>query len=260
MASPATPLAGWMLHRGGFATPRTGGTATRGRRTVTFKKPRTTAATQLAARTAARIARREAAEEAAAAQGLAAIRRALNTPAPQPRVVPNAPPGAPQKQPRENPSPRNMPKPQRLENNPQFKAAGYNKNIKNLKNTINKLQKNIASRNKNKNNKVDELRKRLSNSLSEIRELIKMRTNYMHSFSGIRGRPTNYYSPNTFSRYYRVPPVHRGLSQYYYYERPGVPRYVQQLPARVWHINQGGRGLPPVPFYPTRRQVRRARR
>ena len=169
-------------------------------------------------------------------------------------------PGAPLKP--KNPSPvQKLPTPKRLENNAQFKVAGFNKNIKNLKNTINKLQKNITTRNKNKNNKVSELQKKLSNSMRNIRELIKMRTEYMHRFSRIRGRPTNYYSPNTFSRYYRMPPVHRGLAQYYYYQQPGVPRYVQQLPAQVWRLNQGGRGLPPVPFYPTRRrQVGRARR
>jgi hypothetical protein len=185
---------------------------------------------------------------------------ATPAPPPRPEQSPNAP-GAPPRATRPpNASPRRRPTPRRLENNTQFKVAGFNKNIKNLKNTINKLQKNISTRNKNKNNKVSELQKKLTNYMTNIREMIKTRTEYMHRFSNIRGRPTNYYSPNTFSRYYRAPPVHKGLAQYYYYQQPGVPRYVQQLPARVWHINQGGRGLPPIPFYPTRRQVRRAPR
>lgn len=102
--------------------------------------------------------------------------------------------------------------------------------------------------------------RRSENNARELRQLIRQRDSYMHRFSGIRGTPTSYYNRN-FHRFYRLPPVHKGLAQYYYYQQPGVPRYVQQLPDRVWRINQGGRGLPPVPFYPTRRrQVRRARR
>jgi hypothetical protein len=101
--------------------------------------------------------------------------------------------------------------------------------------------------------------RRSENNVRELRQLIRQRDSYMHRFSSIHGTPTNYYNRN-FHRFYRLPSVHRGLAQYYYYQQPGVPRYVQQLPAQVWRINQGGRGLPPVPFYPIRRQARRAPR
>ena len=131
--------------------------------------------------------------------------------------------------------------------------------------------KSLTTRYKKLKEKLKAIQSRGENNARELRQLIKSQQNNllrqirerntsMHRYSRIQGYPTNYYSPNTFSRYYRMPPIHRGLAQYYYYERPGVPRYVQQLPAQVWRINQGGRGLPPVPFYPTRRQARRARR
>ena len=101
--------------------------------------------------------------------------------------------------------------------------------------------------------------RRSENNARELRQLIRQRDSYMQRFSSIRGTPTSYYNRN-FHRFYRLPPVHKGLAQYYYYQQPGVPRYVQQLPGRVWRLNQGGRGLPPVPFYPTRRQARRVPR
>jgi hypothetical protein len=108
-----------------------------------------------------------------------------------------------------------------------------------------------------------------STSSRELRELfteqrafmrqMRERENRAHRYSSIRGTPTNYYNRN-FHRLYRVPPSHQGLSRYYYYQQQGVPHYLQQLPGRVWKLNQSGRALPPVPFYPSRRRVGRVRR
>jgi hypothetical protein len=135
-----------------------------------------------------------------------------------------------------------------------------NTRYKQLKEKLKAIQNLASNRSRRSENNARELRQLIKSQQNNLLRQIRQRNMSMHRYSRIRGYPTNYYSPNTFSRYYRMPPVHRGLSQYYYYERPGVPRYIQQLPAQVWRINQGGRGLPPVPFYPTRRQARRARR
>ena len=140
-------------------------------------------------------------------------------------------------------------------------AKSITTRYKQLKEKLKAIQNLASNRSRRSENNARELRQLIRSQQNNLLRQIRQRNTRMHRYSRIRGYPTNYYSPNTFSRYYRMPPVHRGLSQYYYYERPGVPRYVQQLPPQVWRINQGGRGLPPVPFYPTRRrQVRRARR
>ena len=140
-------------------------------------------------------------------------------------------------------------------------AKSITTRYKQLKEKLKAIQNLASNRSRRSENNARELRQLIRSQQNNLLRQIRQRNTSMHRYSRIRGNPTNYYSPNTFSRYYRMPPVHRGLAQYYYYQRPGVPRYVQQLPPQVWRINQGGRGLPPVPFYPTRRrQVRRARR
>jgi hypothetical protein len=138
-------------------------------------------------------------------------------------------------------------------------AKSITMRYKQLKEKLKAIQNLASNRSRRSENNARELRQLIRSQQNTLLQQIRQRNMSMRRYSRLRGSPTNYYSPNTFSRYYRMPPVHRGLAQYYYYQQPGVPRYVQQLPPQVWRINQGGRGLPPVPFYPTRRQARRAR-
>ena len=127
---------------------------------------------------------------------------------------------------------------------PALPAKSINMRYKQLKEKLKAIQNLASNRSRRSENNAREMR--------QLIQQIRRQDSYMHRYSRIRGTPTNYYNRN-FHRFYRAP-VQRGLSQYYYYQQPGVPRYMQRLPGRVWRLNQGGRGLPPVPFYPTRRR------
>ena len=173
-----------------------------------------------------------------------------------PRLNPNQAPGAPGRAQRPAGQNNGRPSPRRLE--PQFiqvaAPKNYDAKIKKLKIKIEKLTKNleeaVKSKNKNKNNLV-ELKQLLKNQQRELISAIKERSSYFHRYSGIRGMlPTNYASPYSYHRYYRDP--HRNL--WMYYQNTGMPRYLSQLPARAWHLNQGGWGLPQVPFFTRRRR------
>ena len=130
-------------------------------------------------------------------------------------------------------------------------AKSITMRYKQLKEKLKAIQNLASNRSRRSENNARELRQLIKSQQNSLLRQIKQQNTYMHRFSRIRGTPTSYYNRN-FRRFYRAP-VQRGLAQYYYYQQPGVPRYVQQLPARVLRLNQGGRSLPPVPFYTRRR-------
>ncbi len=130
-------------------------------------------------------------------------------------------------------------------------AKSITMRYKQLKEKLKAIQNLASNRSRRSENNARELRQLIKSQQNSLLQQIKQQNTYMHRFSRIRGTPTSYYNRN-FRRFYRAP-VQRGLAQYYYYQQPGIPRYVQQLPARVLRLNQGGRGLPPVPFYTRRR-------
>ena len=131
-------------------------------------------------------------------------------------------------------------------------AKSITMRYKQLKEKLKAIQNLASNRSRRSENNARELRQLVKSQQNSLIQQIKQQDSYMHRFSRIRGTPTSYYNRN-FRRFYRAP-VQRGLAQYYYYQQPGVPRYVQQLPARVLRLNQGGRGLPPAPFYTRRRR------
>jgi hypothetical protein len=128
-----------------------------------------------------------------------------------------------------------------------------------LKAEIISLKNMVAKRSNSGGSGIRELRELAMEQQRALLRQMREREKRAHRYSSIRGTPTNYYNRN-FHRLYRVPRSHQGLNEYYYYQQHGGPRYLQQLPGRVWKLNQGGRGLPPVPFYPSRRRVRRVPR
>lgn len=126
---------------------------------------------------------------------------------------------------------------------------------KQLKEKLKAIQNLAGNRSRRSENNARELRRMIQNQQRNLMSQIRQRNMYTRSrYPGLAGNATNYYSPNSFSRYYRAPQVQRGLERFYYHGSNGIPRYVQQLPLRVWHINQGGRTLPPVPFFTRRRR------
>jgi len=93
---------------------------------------------------------------------------------------------------------------------------------------------------------IRELRRLVMNQQKTFMQQLFLRNLLMRRGSTMYGQPTSYFNQN-FHRFYR------GQAGYYYYQRPGVPRYLPYLPYRVWKLDQGGRGLPFVPFFPRRR-------
>lgn len=124
-----------------------------------------------------------------------------------------------------------------------------NKNLKkqfeNLRRLFERQPARTRARSGSREN-IRELRRLVMNQQKTFMQQLFLRNLLMRRGSSVYGQPTSYFNRN-FHRYYRGP------AGYYYYQRPGVPRYLPYLPYRVWKLDQGGRGLPFVPFFPRRR-------
>ena len=123
------------------------------------------------------------------------------------------------------------------------KSPSYNK----LKYRLKLIQKLANNRTRRSENNAREVRRLLQNQQRVFRRNILNQNSLMRRGSYTRGRPTSYFNSN-FHRYYQGQ-----AGQYYYYPQQGIPQYVPQLPRRVWKLNQGGAGLPFVPFFIRRR-------
>jgi hypothetical protein len=116
-----------------------------------------------------------------------------------------------------------------------------------LKYRLKLIQKLANNRTRRSENNAREIRRLIQNQQRIFRRNIINQNSLMRRGSYTRGRPTSYFNSN-FHRYYQGQ-----AGQYYYYPQPGIPQYVPQLPRRVWKLNQGGAGLPFVPFFIRRR-------
>lgn len=135
---------------------------------------------------------------------------------------------------------------------PQGPKGSPNKNLKKQFENLRKLiEKPVRSRSRPRvqsstRENIRELRKLVMNQQKTFMQQLFLRNLLMRRGSTMYGQPTRFFNQN-FHRFYR------GQAGYYYYQRPGVPRYVPYLPYRVWKLDQGGRGLPFVPFFPRKR-------
>lgn len=130
---------------------------------------------------------------------------------------------------------------------PTAKKTSPYKKSPSLKYRLKLIQKLANNRTRRSENNARELRRLLQNQQRVFRRNILNQNSLMRRGSYTRGRPTSYFNSN-FHRYYQGQ-----TGQYYYYPQQGMPQYVPQLPRRVWKLNQGGAGLPFVPFFIRRR-------